>query len=76
MKNSKGIFLKIGDKLSGVKDYIGKIDGKWILMEWDYKTRILSYTFNKDITAGKHTFELTVTDNKDNSAKFTADFYR
>ncbi|HEY5327819.1 MAG TPA: M23 family metallopeptidase [Mucilaginibacter sp.] len=76
MKRSRGIFLKIGDKLSGVKNYIGKIDGKWILMEWDYKSRILSYTFNNYIGAGRHIFELTVSDNKENSSHFTADFYR
>jgi Peptidase family M23 len=75
MSASKGIFLRIGDNLSGVKTYSGKIDGKWVLMEWDYKSKILSYTFNGDI-AGKHIFELTVTDNKDNISHFTADFYR
>jgi hypothetical protein len=70
------IRLRIGDNLSGVKTYNGTIDGKWVLMEWDYKTKILSYTFTADIAAGRHTFELTVTDSKDNSSRFTADFYR
>jgi len=73
---SRGIFLRVGDNLSGVKTYTGKIDGKWVLMEWDFKTKVLSYTFNNDIAAGKHIFELTVTDNKDNSSHFTADFYK
>jgi len=72
----RGIFLKIGDRLSGVKNYMGKVDGKWILMEWDYKTRVLSYIFTKEMVPGKHTFDLTVTDNKDNAAHFTADFYK
>lgn len=76
MANLKGIFLKIGDSLSGVKSYNGKIDGKWVLMEWDYKTKVLSYTFSTDIAAGKHTFELNVSDNKNNNAHFTANFYR
>ena len=75
-KLPKGIFLKIGDQLSGVKSYAGKIDGTWVLMEWDYKTRILSCIFNKDIKAGKHSFDLTVIDNKDNTSYFTADFYK
>jgi hypothetical protein len=74
MAKSRGIFLKIGDNISGVKSYAGKIDGKWVLMEWDYKSKILSYAFNNDIAAGKHKFELTVTDNKNNAAHFSADF--
>ena len=71
----KGIFLRIGDNLSGIKSYTGKIDGKWVLMERDYKTKILSYTFT-DIAAGKHIFELTVSDNKNNISNFTAAFNR
>lgn len=76
MVKSRGIFLRIGDNLSGVKSYAGKIDGKWVLMEWDFKTKILSYTFNNDIVPGKHIFELTISDNKNNISYFTADFYR
>jgi hypothetical protein len=76
MAKSRGIFLRIGDNLSGVKSYTGKIDGKWVLMEWDFKTKILTYTFNNDIVPGKHIFELTVSDNKSNISYFTADFYR
>ncbi|WP_428330183.1 M23 family metallopeptidase [Mucilaginibacter sp.] len=71
---AKKISFRIGDNLSGIKSYAGKIDGRWILMEWDYKTKILSYTFNNDIALGKHIFELTVTDNKNNSKYFTAAF--
>jgi hypothetical protein len=76
LAKSKGIFLKIGDNLSGVKTYNGKIDGKWVLMEWDFKTKILSYTFDGSITSGKHTFELAVGDAKNNFSQFTADFNR
>jgi hypothetical protein len=73
---AKGIFLRIGDNLSGIKSYSGKIDGKWVLMEWDFKSKVLGYSFNADIAAGKHIFELTVTDNKNNSKYFTAAFNR
>lgn len=76
MAKMQRIALRIGDGISGVKTYSGKIDGKWILMEWDYKTRVLSYKFDGSITPGKHIFELTVTDNKDNIANFNANFYR
>jgi murein DD-endopeptidase MepM/ murein hydrolase activator NlpD len=76
LKLAKGIFARIGDNLSGIKSYAGKIDGKWILMEWDYKTKVLGYTFTSDVTPGKHQFDLAVTDNKNNVAHYTATFYR
>ena len=76
LSTAVGIFVKIWDNLSGIKTYSGKIDGKWVLMEWDFKTRILSYTFNNEIAKGKHQLELTVTDNKNNSSVFKANFYR
>ncbi|WPU95889.1 M23 family metallopeptidase [Mucilaginibacter sabulilitoris] len=76
MAASKGINLRMGDNLSGIKSYIGTIDNKWVLMEWDYKSKILSYTFNGEIAPGKHVFKLTVGDNKNNFSEFKADFYR
>ncbi len=76
LKKAGSIALHIGDKLSGVKSYSGKIDGKWVLMQWDYKTHILHYYFTRDIASGKHSFDLTVTDSKDNTAHFAAEFYR
>ena len=72
----KGIFLRIGDNLSGIKSYNGTIDGKWVLIEWDFKTKILSYTFTGNIVAGKHTLEIIAGDNKNNYSHYTADFYR
>jgi hypothetical protein len=76
MAKMQRIALKIGDNLSGVRSYSGKIDDKWVLMEWDYKTKVLSYKLDKDITPGKHIFDLTVTDNKDNISQFSAYFFK
>ena len=76
LSNSSGIFVKIGDNLSGVKTFAGKIDDKWVLMEWDFKSKILSYLFNGEITAGNHIFELTVSDNKNNISIYKTNFIR
>ncbi len=76
MKAKQAIHVKIGDYGSGVKTYMGYIDGNWVLMKWDYKSKILSYTFDDSVGAGKHTFELTVTDQVNNATTFKADFYR
>ncbi len=74
--NSK-IKLKISDNLAGIGKYIGKIDGKWILMDYDKKNRLLTFDFkNEDISAGNHIFELTVTDKKGNQAHFERTFIK
>ncbi|MES2277816.1 MAG: M23 family metallopeptidase [Bacteroidota bacterium] len=76
MAASKAIILRVSDSLSGLKSFMGKIDGKWVLVEHDYKSKIFIYTFGPEITPGKHTFEFTATDYKNNVSQFTADFYR
>ena len=42
----KDIQVKIADNLSGINTYIGKLNGKWILMDYDRKNRLLTYTFD------------------------------
>lgn len=76
MAASHSIEFKMSDNLSGIKTYNGKIDGHWVLMELNYKTKVLSYTFDETIKPGKHVFNLAVADNKDNISQFTVNFYR
>jgi murein DD-endopeptidase MepM/ murein hydrolase activator NlpD len=74
--NLRTLSFRVSDNMSGVKSYSGTIDGKWVLVEHDYKSKNFIYTFEAGITAGKHTFVLTATDYKNNVSQFTADFYR
>jgi murein DD-endopeptidase MepM/ murein hydrolase activator NlpD len=76
MAGLKTISFRISDNLSGIQSFNGKIDGKWVLMERDFKTKILSYTFDENIKPGKHLFNLAVADNKNNLSQFTVNFYR
>lgn len=76
LSSSKTIQVKISDNLSGVGFYRGTIDEKWILMEYDAKNNLLTFTFDQNLSKGKHYFELHVSDGKQNSAKYNADFYR
>ncbi|MOA65875.1 hypothetical protein D3C78_1924210 [compost metagenome] len=52
------------------------IDGKWVLFELDGKTNILKHTFTESTAAGKHTLQLVVTDVKNNSSLYEAEFYK
>jgi hypothetical protein len=69
--------VKIVDELSGISSYRATINGKWILMEYDYKTDILTYDFDdKVITETENNLKVIVTDNVGNSSTFEATFFR
>ena len=69
--------LKINDKTSGISKYRASINGKWILMEYDYKTKTLTHDFNDAIVKDtKNNLKVIVTDNVGNSSTFETLFYR
>jgi hypothetical protein len=69
--------VKIEDKLSGISKYRATVNGKWILMEYDYKTDMLVHDFNDNVvTDTKNNLKIIVTDNVGNSSTFEATFYR
>lgn len=76
MKNSSKMVFKISDHLSGIKKFVGTLDGQWILMEFDAKTSTLWHTFDDRTSAGKHFFQLSISDAKANEKVYNATFYR
>ena len=69
--------VKIEDKDSGIKNYRATLNGKWILMEYDYKKKTLVYDFNDAIVKDtKNNLKIIVTDNVGNSSTFETIFYR
>lgn len=69
--------IKIDDPLSGIKSYRATINDKWVLMEYEYKNKTLTYHFSDDvISETENNLKLIVTDNVGNSSKFEATFYR
>ena len=70
------IKCNIDDKESGIKTFRAEIDGKWVLMEYDYKRKLLTYIIQQDLEKGKHTFKLEVSDKIGNSTTYKADFVR
>jgi len=69
--------VKIEDELSGISNYRATVNGKWILMEYDYKTKTLTHDFNDGvITETKNNLKIIVTDNVGNNSTFEAVFYR
>ncbi len=69
--------IKIDDTDSGIKSYRATINGKFILMEYDYKTGMLVYDFNdKVISDTENKFKLIVLDKVGNNTTFEITFFR
>ncbi len=69
--------IKIEDEESGLSNYRATINGKWILMEYDYKKNELTYDFNDAVsTETENNLKVIVTDNVGNSSTFETLFYR
>lgn len=62
------VTVKISDKLSGIAEYRGEINGIWIMLELDGKTGTLSYKLDpaRLPKANRYQFKLTVTDQAGN----------
>jgi len=77
LSKSKFLKVKIEDDLSGIKSYKGKINGKWVLFEYEPKNKNLTYNFNDlKFKSGKQDLKLKVTDNVGNKSIFQTTFYR
>lgn len=73
----KTLQVKISDKGSGIKNWRATIDGKWILMQYNHKKKVLTYNFNdKKLVGSKHIFKIVVSDNVGNTNSFSATFFK
>lgn len=74
---NKTLKIKITDKLSGVSSYRATLNGKYILMEYNYKKDVLTYDFEDHIISeSENNLKLIVVDNVGNNATFEATFFR
>ncbi|WP_111307578.1 M23 family metallopeptidase [Confluentibacter sediminis] len=77
LSNFRYLKIKISDAQTDISNYRATINDQWILTEYDYKTKTLTYDFNDSVsTETKNNLKVIVTDNVGNSATFEATFYR
>jgi murein DD-endopeptidase MepM/ murein hydrolase activator NlpD len=77
ISEQKTIQLSISDELSGIKSYNGYLNGKWILFEYDNKTRKLTHYFSDAVVVeGANHLKVVVIDNVGNSTIFESHFFR
>jgi len=74
INTQKNIKLTIEDTKSGIKKFEASINNEWVLMDYDHKTKIVRYDFNKIIKKGENNFVLRVTDNCNNLTTYKAVF--
>jgi hypothetical protein len=66
---SKMLKFKVSDNLSGIKSFNAKIDGNWVLMEYEPKQKLLFINLDEaGIEPGQHELELEVFDALKNKA--------
>lgn len=66
----KKLRFTVTDDLSGVSRYTLKVDGKWELLAYDPKNRVMEYEPVRKGTPATHEVELTVTDARNNKRTF------
>lgn len=77
ISDQKKIEFVINDSSSGIKSYNGYLNGKWILFEYENKTKKITHIFDDTLVAeGANDLKIEVIDNVGNSAIFETHFYR
>ncbi|MEL7119615.1 MAG: M23 family metallopeptidase [Bacteroidota bacterium] len=79
LRGRRSMSFKIQDNLptGGTADelsYTAKVDGKWILMNYDAKNDLIFHRFDGSISKGEHEIEVIVTDDRGNEGVFNSKF--
>jgi hypothetical protein len=76
LKNQSTLSVFISDNLSGIDSYNAYLNGEWILMEYDYKTKKLVHQLSDGkFKEGRNDFKVIVVDNMQNSTTFESHFF-
>lgn len=77
ISGSNSLVLRIADDLSGIKSYRATVNGKFILMEYEYKNNTITHHFSDGVvTDTENNLKVIVTDNIGNSSTYEATFHR
>lgn len=74
--DTSALKIVITDNLSGISEYSLRINGKWVLAEYDAKNDLLMYEYDTNTPRRtKLNVELIVIDRKDNFTRITKELY-
>ena len=74
--DSMSVQFKIYDLLSDIAEYRGEIDGKWVLMEYDFKTNLIKHNFEEEGKNQEHEFNFHIKDHAGNINNINFMFFR
>ena len=77
ISSNETLKLRITDDLSGIQDFRATVNGKFILMEYEYKDNMLTHYFSDSVVSEtENNLKVIVTDNVGNTQTYTATFFR
>lgn len=77
ISGNKDLKVKISDDLSGINSFRATVNGKFILMEYEYKQNLLTHDFDDGVvTETENQLKIEVTDNVGNTTIFESTFFR
>jgi hypothetical protein len=77
ISNFSNLKIRIQDSESGIRNYNGWINDKWVLFEHNTKKGMIVYNFNdKIISEAKNSLHVEVIDNVGNKTEYKTTFYR
>jgi len=77
ISNFSNLKIRIQDRESGIRNYNGWINDKWVLFELNTKKGMIVYNFNdKIISEAKNSLRVEVIDNVGNKTEYKTTFYR
>lgn len=77
ISSNETLKLKISDDLSGIDAFRATVNGKFMLMEYEYKNNTLTHYFSDNVvTETENDLKVIVIDNVGNTTTYTAKFYR
>lgn len=78
MSKAERLVFDVRDEFSGISSYEAFVDGKWVILEYDYVRNRLLHRFDDRLCGRgkKHTILLKVADTAGNAAEYSASYYR
>ncbi|NOT36906.1 MAG: M23 family metallopeptidase [Saprospiraceae bacterium] len=82
MSGKKAISFTMGDNVSDITEsrsgikYNAYIDGQWVIMEHDLKSRTISHTFEPWLSNGTHEILVVLEDVRNNKKEYRYNFYK
>ena len=77
MNSYRGALIQfiVKDNLSKIKSYTGKVDGKWMIFEYDKKNNMLQCDVSSIMDNKEHKVQITVSDERNNVTNYEYTFY-